>query len=76
MVAVILTITGILALLFYVMHLVKPKRVKLSAKVFKLVEFNVEADSVSDDAGQPKAKQITRRARKPQVLPARPTPRG
>lgn len=45
MVAAVLAVAaGVLALLFYVMHLVRPKRVRLSARVLRLVEFNVEAD--------------------------------
>ena len=51
MVVAVLIVTGFLALLFYVMYLVKPKRVRLTAKVFKIVEFNVEADSASGGVG-------------------------
>ena len=52
MVVAVLIVTGFLALLFYVMYLVKPKRVRLTAKVFKIVEFNVEADSASGGSAQ------------------------
>jgi len=40
---------GVLALMFYVMYLVKPKRVRLNAKVLKVVELNIEADSGSGE---------------------------
>ena len=48
-VALLVVAAGFLALLFYVMHLVRPKRVRLSARVLKLVEFNVEADGESKE---------------------------
>lgn len=60
MVVAVLTITGIIALLFYIMHLMRPKRVKLSAKVLKVIEFNVEADSSGDNAKPPEARRALR----------------
>jgi hypothetical protein len=44
---------GILALLFYVVYVVKPKRVKVSARVWKLGEMNLEADGESSEPGKP-----------------------
>jgi hypothetical protein len=43
---------GLLALLFYVVHVVKPKRVKVSARVWKLAEVNLEADGGSREPGK------------------------
>jgi hypothetical protein len=43
---------GVLALLFYVMHLVKPKRVRVSAKILKVVELNVEAEGANNEPGK------------------------
>lgn len=51
-VVLVVVAAGVLALLFYVMHLVRPKRVRLSARVLKLVEFDVEADGESGGAGE------------------------
>ncbi len=53
MIVALLVVAGILALLFYVMHLVRPKRVRISAKIFKVVEFDVEADAASGGTAQP-----------------------
>jgi hypothetical protein len=52
-VAVLVIAGGVIALLFYVMYLVKPKRIKLTAEVWKLARFNVEADSQADDGKLP-----------------------
>ena len=38
-------IAAVVALVLYVVHTVKPKRVRLNAGILKLVTFNFEADS-------------------------------
>jgi hypothetical protein len=53
MVVCLFVIGGILLFLFYVIHQVKPKRFRLSAEVWKLARFNVEADAASDTKPPP-----------------------
>jgi hypothetical protein len=52
-VAFFLVAAGILALLFYVVYVVNPKRVEVSAKLGKLAEVNFKADG--DGRGPGKA---------------------
>jgi hypothetical protein len=68
MVVALLIVTGVLALLFYVMHLVKPKRVRLSATILKVVEFSVEAESAGSDTKPPGTRRTVHSGRQVKAL--------
>ena len=52
-VALLVVAVGVLALLFYVVHVVKPHRVKASVSIWKLAEVNLEADGESREPQKP-----------------------